>query len=923
MNNIFKDLNDKQIEAVTAIDGNIKVTAGAGSGKTRVLAHRYAFLVNEVGINPSNILCMTFTNKAAQEMRFRIARMVHVGDVNDFVCTIHSFCVKFLREEIFRMGYPKNFEIIDDEDAKDLAKQVIDEFNLKNKYTVKKFLEDIVKKRKYRESYITNHVLPNSKEGKLTSFSRYLKLQLKSFALDFDDLINYTLFILTKYKEVRKKWQDKIYYIMVDEAQDCNKSDWAIINTLRGTNHNLFIVGDPDQAIYEWRGAVPTYFIEFRADQDVILDENYRSTPNILSVANSVISNNSNRIKKELFTEKKDGSKTIYYHGKSDEDEGLWIANQIKQLKNNNIEYSDFAILYRASHMSRFVEQALLKKKIPYVVWGGIRFFERKEIKDALAYLRLAAYKDDISLRRIINVPSRKFGKMSLQKLSKYAEEDKSNLFTALKEHESEFKNAQIHGFITLIEEAASFSSEHSISDTLDLLLNKSKYKDTLRFNGDQERLDNLEELLNSVKYYEKENKNEPELTIDNYLQEIALYTNADFKKETKTVKLMTIHQSKGLEFPYVFVCGLTEGIFPSYRSVREGREAALEEERRLMYVAITRAKRALFLTESEGYNYSTKSDKYPSRFLTEIKDGLIKVEGNLDPYLLEGTKKTIDDLDIELNPNKPLKFKRGEIVEHQYFGLGKITSSNKDNRTYKVKFKNFTRDIDERALSIVEPEKVKQLNKIKEEAKDIPFLFVCMPLYEDVLFKKLENENKLKKISERMDSYRAEGYFFSLKITLYQTISGQYFKCYTTGNYTGNTIFHIGNIIKIGEDLYQIQRLVKRDGRKNGEHYIYKMYSFKEQKIVQCSSTNTWKRVFSPVVGCYYERHEEHEYLFLKDIHVKDLDTEFFFIESENLTEIKINIKDIEKMGLSPCDKHIFIKNCKKQEEFKKMLKI
>ena len=695
---ILQGLNDKQKEAVIAIDGNIRVTAGAGSGKPRVLAHRYAFLVNEVGINPSNILCMTFTNKAAQEMKNRISKMVHVGNVNDFVCTIHGFCVKFLREEIFRLGFPSNFAIIDEEDSKTLSKQIFDEFGYsKQEVTIKQFLIEI-RQAKSHSPYVEQLVATQRDEADTANYSkdfvRYVDLQLKNFALDFDDLIHYTLYILASYEDVRDKWQNRINYLMIDEAQDCSCSDWQIIDSIKGEHHNVFIVGDPDQCIYEWRGATPAAFINFKADKDIILSENYRSTPDILNVANSIITNNKLRIKKDLFTEKGNGKIVVHYHAPSEVKEGDWIAKQIENIVKGGAKYSDFAILYRASYQSRFIEQALLRKHIQYTVWGGVRFFERKEIKDALAYLRLLAYHDDISFVRIINVPSRKFGKKSLERLISIAEGEKISLFEALCKNITLFRKPEIIKFIHLFNDAESYKENHSISDTLDYLLKESGYKDLLRLDDDQERIDNLQELLNSVKYYEEVNKNEENLSVETYLQDIALYTNADYRKDMPTVKLMTIHQSKGLEFPYVIVCGLTEGIFPSHRAIRERREKALEEERRLMYVAVTRAEKILMLTESEGYNYTTKTAKYPSRFLHEIGTNLIKVEGNLDPVLFEGTKYNIELLDDELNGSIKSFLKVGDTVKHKFFGTGTIEAVNVQQQSYTVKFSNGIRDI-------------------------------------------------------------------------------------------------------------------------------------------------------------------------------------------------------------------------------------
>lgn len=623
-NNVLDNLNEKQVEAVETTEGRVMVVAGAGSGKTRVLAHRYAYLVNELGIDPANILCMTFTNKAAQEMKTRISKLVDRAYVNDFVCTIHGFCLKILRKEIYRIGYPQNFVIIDDEDAKTLAKQVMSEMNLDaTDITIRQFLKGVIDYKIFN-NYIERILLPNSKVNSddVSESERFIQLQLKSYAIDFYDMIAMTLFIFNHFEDARKYWQEQINYVMVDEVQDCSASDWAIINTITEEYGNLFIVGDPDQAIYEWRGASPDGFVNFQADHQIVLNQNYRSTPNILNVANSIISNNKNRIPKELFTIKPSSNTVIYYHGKTDNEEADWISSQILEISKKGEDLDNCAILYRASYLSRAIEQSLLKNHIKYVVWGGIRFFERKEIKDALCYLRLIAYQDDFSFKRIINTPSRKFGDVSMKKLQKLAEIENASLYTTLQKYilSPDFNKPSLINYLKLIEDCREMRNSVSISDLMDHVLRESGLTDMYRTEGDQDRLDNIAELMNSINYYESVNS-ESDYTLDTYLQDIALYTNTDYKNDGVTVKLMTIHQAKGLEFPYVFVCGLSEGIFPSHRTIRERKTNGEEEERRLMYVAVTRAEKALFLTDSEGYNYNSGFNKYPSRFLTEIKE--------------------------------------------------------------------------------------------------------------------------------------------------------------------------------------------------------------------------------------------------------------------------------------------------------------
>ncbi len=706
MEDIFEGLNSRQKEAVTSTEGRIRVVAGAGTGKTKALTHRYAYIVNVLGIDPANILCLTFTNKAAAEMRSRIAGMVHSGDYNDFVCTIHGFCVKFLRKEIYRLGFPKSFTVLDEEDCKAIAKEAMDEMGLKRtEKTVKMFLEEIGAS-KALQGYIGTYMLPGAKvsdnQRKTSKMAAYVSRQMKNYALDFDDLLNLTRYILDRFPEALAWWQEALNYIMVDEAQDCNTDDWDLIERLAGGHRNLFIVGDPDQAIYEWRGARPDLFVNFGSDKDIILDENYRSTPKILDVANCVISNNRNRIPKDLFTRKEEGKPVIHFHGKSETEETEWIISQIRTLRERGVKLNDIAILYRSTYLSRALEQALLNAKIDYTIWGGTRFFERREIKDALSYLRLINNQDDdISFRRIINVPSRKIGRKFMDSLEAAAERDGISLYSALQIHISEFDKPGARAFIDVIEDGKQFALGGSISDLLNRVLEGSGLKKAIREDQDEERLENLDELLSSIKFYER-SRSEEEVTLSDYLQDIALYTNDDHRKEAPTLKMMTIHQAKGLEFPFVFITSLSEGIFPNLRTIREWKKNGEEEERRLMYVAITRAEKALFLTESEGYNLSTKMNKYPSRFLAEIKREMVVTEGVIPEELWRGTKNLIHVIDEETDPHRPISFDDdfeeeraayespfhiGDTVLHPVFGEGVILSASKDYASFTIEF--------------------------------------------------------------------------------------------------------------------------------------------------------------------------------------------------------------------------------------------
>lgn len=694
---IFDDLNEKQKEAVMATEGKIRVVAGAGSGKTRVLTHRFAHLVENIGIDPANILCMTFTNKAAAEMRGRIAGLVGVANTNDLVCTIHGFCVKVLRRDIHRLGFPKSFTILDDDDAESIVKQVLTLHDMdRSKKTVRQLRRDIHKfKHMNASGYITGYMLPDSPKyldpSGLTPAESFIHYQAMNYCLEFDDIIAFTLHLLTEFKEVRDYWQSTLNYVMVDEVQDCNDSDWEIMNLITGLFHNLFIVGDPDQAIYEWRGAKPSNLINWQPDIDIILSRNYRSTPDILDVANCVISKNKNRIPKDLFTNRPPENRAIFSHCKNEAEESKWIASRIRKLCNKDGDYSKCAILYRSSYCSRSIEQELMRKKIPYAIWGGIRFFERKEIKDALSYLRIVASDDDMALRRIINTPSRRFGETSLERLNQLAQEQGTSLYVALKHNVALWHGRQafrhLEEFIRLIDDCRARKDSMAISETLNVLLRRSGLSEMYRTDENEERLENIEELISSIRLYEENHKDDDSVTLETYLQDISLYTNADYRADENCVRLMTIHQAKGLEFPCVFVCSLSEGVIPNHRALRERKIDALEEERRLMYVAITRAQDKLFLSDAEGYNFQTASERYPSRFLTEIEPSLLKIEGKLDSSLIEGSKALSREIDREIGIIIPQGLERGQKVMHTYLGEGTIQEISQDGRTARVRF--------------------------------------------------------------------------------------------------------------------------------------------------------------------------------------------------------------------------------------------
>lgn len=689
---MFEELNAQQREAVLAVTGRVRVTAGAGSGKTKTLASRYAYLVNEVGIDPGHILCLTFTNKAAKEMAHRIAGLVPRGNVNDLVSTIHGFCVKVLRRDIYRMGFPKTFTILDNPDAKMLVKEVIEELGLSRKdTTAEKFLSCIQQyKTVHAPNYTTDFIVRKESERPecyvCPGFTLFLQKQLRHLSLDFTDIIAFALYLLTTFEEVREYWQQKLQFVMVDEAQDCNLHDWALLELISAHYGNLFVVGDPDQAIYEWRGARPDMFVNFRAGKDVILNENYRSTEVILRAANAVIRNNINRIPKDLFTQKKGGASIIHFHGKSEKEEAQWVAERIQLLESGGMQYSDVAILYRASYLSNNVENALVQQRIPYTIWGGVRFFERREIKDALSYLRLIAWDDDIAFSRIVNVPPRRLGDVYLAKLRDAAAAERRPLYATLKRHINEqgFNRKSAMDFIDVIEKCRSFAGRIPIADLLGKVLEMSGFKEMVRFDGEEERLENLKELSDSIRFYEEQNKEE-EISLESYLQDVALYTNADYRKESKEVKLMTIHQAKGLEFPCVFVVGVTDGILPNQRTIRVDAQMGEEAERRLMYVAMTRAKTNLFFTESEGYNYMAKQDKYPSRFLLEVGRENFRTKGEMDDAIWESLRRLVG-AEARLGALSDA-LAIGVRVRHDVFGEGEVVSVDEGGEYSEVSF--------------------------------------------------------------------------------------------------------------------------------------------------------------------------------------------------------------------------------------------
>ena len=648
MQELIEGLNNKQKEAVLQTEGPCLVIAGAGSGKTKVLTHKIAYLIAEKNIAPWNILAITFTNKAANEMKERIEKLV--GDVakDIWMGTFHSICVRILRKYIDRIGFDSSFLIFDTSDQRTLIKECLKALNIDDKmFTDRSVLAEI--------SNAKNEMLePNAYSVKYASdfrkakigevYTLYQKRLKENNAIDFDDIINYTIKILTENPDVLEYYTEKFKYVLVDEYQDTNKAQFTLVTILASKYGNITVVGDNDQGIYSFRGADISNILNFEKDfpgtKIIKLEQNYRCTQNILKAANAVIKNNETKYDKKLWTENDEGSMPCIYQGDDEYDEARYIVEQINHLKTEEyFKYSDYAILYRMNSQSRAIEDILLREDIPYKVIGGLKFYERKEIKDCIAYLRLIANtSDNISLKRIINEPKRGIGKTSLDNIEEISYQTGLSMYEVIKHAEQYGLNrvfANSREFIELIEEMRSKKDELEISELIKLVLNKSGYTKALELENTVEaesRLQNIEELLTVAMEFEEEFA---ENSLNEFLESITLSSDVDNLEETdESVTLMTLHSAKGLEFPAVFLVGMEEGIFPGYKSIGEPKE--LEEERRLFYVGITRAKQYLYLTCAKRRTiFGSTSYNAISRFVKEIPedllDGYNEIEGKIE----------------------------------------------------------------------------------------------------------------------------------------------------------------------------------------------------------------------------------------------------------------------------------------------------
>ncbi|MGI6720977.1 MAG: ATP-dependent helicase [Anaerovoracaceae bacterium] len=692
------DMSRSQWQAVTATEGYVRVIAGAGSGKTRALSRRFAYLVNEIGVLPSNILCVTFTNKAANEMRQRIRQLTGDNGTGR-ISTFHSFCVSVLQEDAHAVQYPDSFLVLDNGDIDAMLAIIYEERGITLRQMTYADARDMfeMRKIKYEPDYYRDMIaMPldilrqkymQAEQVEDILFYGYLYQQKKCFGLDYNDLIKFTLYIFEQDHEIREKWQKRLEYIMIDEFQDIDDLQYRLMKVLCGYHGNLFVVGDPDQTIYTWRGANVKYLLDFDKDfpgtKTIMMMENYRSTPQILAAANSLIGRNRNRIRKDLIARRGSGELPVYYHARSSQEEAGWICDEIKRLQAEGVPATDIAVLYRSHFVTRALEEVFIREKLPYVLYSGVRFYDRAEIKDALCYLRLIAYHDDLSFARIVNYPKRNIGEKRMHFLRQYAEGHGCSLYDALKKNLDEdiFRGTRAAEFIDLIEEYGGKYEQMTVSELLGEVLEKSGYEEARRTEGSGERLDNLAELKQSI--YEYETTCGEETRLSDYLDRLALFTNEDTAAMRGCVKCMTVHKAKGLEFPYVFICSLEEGVFPAKKT--DSLEA-MEEERRLAFVAITRAGQRLYLSDSEGRNLDG-SFRYPSRFILDIDRRLMTWVNEPDESLVKRARQEIEWKERDMAAAGGERFQPGDRVRHAIMGSGTVLRIDDKKNAYVIHF--------------------------------------------------------------------------------------------------------------------------------------------------------------------------------------------------------------------------------------------
>ena len=713
---IYDTLNNEQREAVFCTEGPLLMLAGAGSGKTRSLTHRIAYLIEEKGVAPWNILAITFTNKAAQEMRERVDALVGYGSEDIWISTFHATCSRILRRHIDLLGYDRNFTIYDASDQKSLMKEVLKEMKIDTKQFPERSVMSEISSAKneykspldYRNEYGSN--FRNQRIADI--YEHYQKRLKENNALDFDDLLVKMVDLFQANPDVLEHYQDRFQYIMVDEYQDTNTVQFLLVSLLAKKYRNLCVVGDDDQSIYKFRGANIYNILNFEKvfpDAQVIrLEQNYRSTQNILNAANGVIANNKGRKEKKLWTENQKGELVHFKQYDTEYDEADGVVSRINFLAMRGVQYKDMAILYRTNAQSRIFEEKLKQKNIPYAIVRGISFYDRKEIKDLMSYLKVVdSGMDDLSVKRIINMPKRGIGQTTINRLQEFAILNQMSfldaVFNADEIPEVTRAFAKLHKFADMIEEFREYASEHEISELLEHILDVTQYRAELEAEGTDEsisRLEDIEELFNDIAYYEEEEEN-PNLR--DFLAEKDMYTlNAgidNLEDENNKVLLMTLHNAKGLEFNNVFLGGMEEGVFPGFGAMMSGDESEIEEERRLCYVGITRAKERLFLSAAKRrmlrgqtqYNRRSRFiDEIPGQYLdTEQRVSEQRVVKNTErPAKYQyGAKagKPYNLSDFKVKPVGELDYQVGDRVKHIKFGVGTVQEITKGGRDFEV----------------------------------------------------------------------------------------------------------------------------------------------------------------------------------------------------------------------------------------------
>lgn len=709
---LLSGLNKEQQEAVKTTEGPLLIMAGAGSGKTRVLTHRIAYLMVEKAVNPYNILAITFTNKAAREMKERVSQLMGGAAEEVWISTFHSMCVRILRRDIDRIGFNRNFTILDTTDQQSVIKGILKDKNLDpKKFDPRSILGTI--------SSLKNELIdPESYSKQAGSYyerivsevyEEYQKRLRKNQSLDFDDLIMTTIHLFQRVPDVLEYYQRKFQYIHVDEYQDTNRAQYLLVKLLASRFQNLCVVGDSDQSIYRWRGADISNILSFEKDYPnahvILLEQNYRSTKRILQAANEVIKNNYNRKPKKLWTENPEGKKIVYFRAENEQAEAQFVAGKIKELvESGKRQLSDFAILYRTNAQSRVVEEVLMKSNIDYTIVGGIKFYDRKEIKDILAYLRLIANPDDdISLLRVINVPKRGIGSTSMDKIARYAQENDLSLFQALEEADfiglSPKITKAVLEFRDLIKGYTQMQEYLSVTELVEEVLDKSGYRDMLKAEKTldaQSRLENIDEFLSVTKGFEE---NSEDKSLIAFLTDLALVADIDRLDEEdnnqQSVVLMTLHSAKGLEFPVVFLIGMEEGVFPHSRSLMD--EEEMEEERRLAYVGITRAEEELYLTNAQMRTLYGRTNLNPvSRFIQEIPEDLLdEVVVEKKPFTRFQSNLSTSSQKASIRPmavstgGEEIPWKVGDKAEHKKWGIGTVVSvkGEKENMELDIAF--------------------------------------------------------------------------------------------------------------------------------------------------------------------------------------------------------------------------------------------